>query len=73
MKCVATGDGAVALSAVDVAAIEACHHIVLHRPAPLDVASLPAITPAEVAGLVDGSAPPAEVLGRLGAWCRDDR
>ena len=54
MKCVATGDGTVALSAVDVVAIEACHHIVLHRPAPLDVASLRPITPAEVAGLVGG-------------------
>lgn len=54
MKCVATGDGAVALSAVDVAAIEACHHVVLRRPEPVDVAGLRPITPAEVAGLVGG-------------------
>ena len=40
MKCVATGDGAVALSAVDVAGIEACHRVVLHRSEPLDVAAL---------------------------------
>lgn len=54
MKCVATGDGAVALSAVDVAAIEACHHVVLHRDEPLDVAALPPITPVELAALVGG-------------------
>jgi hypothetical protein len=54
MKCVATGDGAVALSTADVAAIEACHHVMLHRPEPLDVAALRPITPAEVAGLVGG-------------------
>ena len=36
MKCVATGDGAVALSAMDAAAIEACHHVMLHRQEPLD-------------------------------------
>jgi hypothetical protein len=54
MKCVATGDGTVALSAVDVAAIEACHHVVLHRDERLDVAALPPITPAELATLVGG-------------------
>jgi len=54
MKCVATGDGAVALSPVDIAAIEACHHVVLHRAEPLDVAALPPLAPAELAGLVGG-------------------
>jgi hypothetical protein len=54
MKSVATGDSAVALSAVDVAAIEACHHVMLHRSEPLDVAALRPITPVELAGLVGG-------------------
>jgi hypothetical protein len=54
MKCVATADGALPLSAADIAAIEACHHVMLHRPEPLDVAGLPAIAPGEVAGLVAG-------------------
>jgi hypothetical protein len=51
MKCVVTGDGAVALSAVDVAAIEACHHAVLHRQEPLIMAAVRPIAPAELAGL----------------------
>ena len=54
MKCVATGDGTVALSAVDVAAIEACYHLMLRRPESLDVAALLPITPVELAGLVGG-------------------
>jgi hypothetical protein len=54
MKCVATGDGVVALSAVDVAAIKACHHVILHRQEPLDVAALSPISPTELAGLVGG-------------------
>ena len=55
MKCVATGDGADTLSAVDETAIEACHHVMLHRTEPLDVGRLAPITPAELAGLVSGS------------------
>lgn len=55
MKCVATGDGVDALSAMDATAIEACHHVMLRRPEPLDVARLTPITPAELAGLVGGS------------------
>jgi hypothetical protein len=36
MKCVATGDGADALSVADAMAVEACHHVMLHRTEPLD-------------------------------------
>ena len=55
MKCVATGDGAGALTAADATAIEACHHVMLHRAEPLNVERLTPITPAELAGLVGGS------------------
>ena len=55
MKCVATGDGAGALSVADAMAVEACHHVMLHRTEPLDVGTLTPITPAELAGLVGGS------------------
>jgi hypothetical protein len=55
MKCVATGDGADTLTAADATAIEACHHVMLHRTEPLDVERLTSITPAELAGLVGGS------------------
>lgn len=34
MKCVATGDGADTLTVADATAIEACHHVILHRPEP---------------------------------------
>jgi len=55
MKCVATGHGVDVLSPVDAMAIESCHHVMLHRTEPLDVAALPPITPSELAGLVAGS------------------
>jgi hypothetical protein len=54
MKCVATADGAPPLSAVDIAAIEACHHVMLHQSQPLDVSGLAALAPGEVAGLFAG-------------------
>lgn len=56
MKCVATGNGVDALSAVDATAIEACYHVMLHRTELLDAARLTAITPAELAALVGGGA-----------------
>ena len=34
MRCVATGDGADTLTAGDATAIEACHHVMLHRTKP---------------------------------------
>jgi hypothetical protein len=54
MTCVATGDGAYMLSAVDTTAIEACYHVMLHRSEPLDVGRLAPIAPAELADLVGG-------------------
>jgi hypothetical protein len=44
-----------ALTDTDATAIEACHHVMLHRTESLDVARLTPITPAELAGLVGGS------------------
>src|SRR5438093_2917761 len=55
MKCVATGDGADTLTSADATAIEACHHVTLHRTGPLDVERVTPITPGELAGLVGGS------------------
>ena len=40
MKCVATGDGADTLTSAAPTAIEACHHVMLHRTEPLDVERL---------------------------------
>jgi hypothetical protein len=55
MACAATGDGAEPLSAADVAAVEACHHVMLRRTEPLEVTKLAPITPTELAALVGGS------------------
>src|SRR5262245_42899829 len=53
MRCVATAGGS-SLSAADATAIEACHHVMLHRSECLDVATLAPISPSELAALVGG-------------------